>query len=150
MNLFWSPFPTKRITKTPQKIRGKFGAKFGAKRKFEKSQELSFCDFSDLIFLQSPQRLQFREQKFSPSFSDRVSKCEGSRENWGPVPWCSQILGATSIENTTESDPCGQPHCILLCLLWPREGGGCGGGGGPISWCSCQKKTTRLASEKGT
>ena len=53
-----------------------------------------------------------------------VSKCEGSRENWGPVSWCSQILGATSIENTMGSDPCGQPHCILLCLLWPREGGG--------------------------
>ena len=28
---FWSPFPTKRSTKTPRKIRGKFGAKFGAK-----------------------------------------------------------------------------------------------------------------------
>ena len=31
VNFFWSPFPTKRSTKTPQKIRGKFGAKFGAK-----------------------------------------------------------------------------------------------------------------------
>ena len=31
VNFFWSPFPTKRSTKTPRKIRGKFGAKFGAK-----------------------------------------------------------------------------------------------------------------------
>ena len=31
VNFFWSPSPTKRSTKTPQKIRGKFGAKFGAK-----------------------------------------------------------------------------------------------------------------------
>ena len=53
----------------------------------------------------------------------RVSKCERSWEKWGPVSWCSQILGATSIENTTGSDPCGQPHCILVCLLWPQEGG---------------------------
>ena len=59
-----------------------------------------------------------------------MSKCERSCENWGPVSWCSQILGATSIENTTGSDPCGQPHCSLLCLLWAREGGWCGGWGG--------------------
>ena len=31
VNFFWSPFPTKRSTKTPRKIRGKFGAEFGAK-----------------------------------------------------------------------------------------------------------------------
>ena len=31
VNFFWSPYPTKRSTKTPQKIRGKFGEKFGAK-----------------------------------------------------------------------------------------------------------------------
>ena len=31
VNFFWSPFPTKRSTKTPQKIRGKSGAKFGTK-----------------------------------------------------------------------------------------------------------------------
>ena len=31
VNFFWSPFPTKRSTKTHQKIRGKFGAKFGTK-----------------------------------------------------------------------------------------------------------------------
>ena len=31
VNFFWSPFPTKRSTKTPQKIRGNFGEKFGAK-----------------------------------------------------------------------------------------------------------------------
>ena len=30
VNFFWSPSPTKRSTKSPQKIRGKFGAKFGA------------------------------------------------------------------------------------------------------------------------
>ena len=31
VSFFWSPFPTKRSTKSPRKIRGKFGAKFGAK-----------------------------------------------------------------------------------------------------------------------
>ena len=31
VDFFWSPFPTKRSTKTPQKIRGKFGKEFGAK-----------------------------------------------------------------------------------------------------------------------
>ena len=31
MNFFWSPSPTKWSTKTPQKIRGKFGAKLGTK-----------------------------------------------------------------------------------------------------------------------
>ena len=31
VNFFWSPFPTKRSTKTPQIIRGKFREKFGAK-----------------------------------------------------------------------------------------------------------------------
>ena len=42
----------------------------------------------------------------------------------------SKILGATSIENTTGSDPCGQPHCILLCLFVAMRGeGGCRGGG---------------------
>ena len=30
-NFFGSPFPTKRSTKNPRKIRGKFGAKFRAK-----------------------------------------------------------------------------------------------------------------------
>ena len=41
VNFFWSPFPTKRSTKTPQTIRGKFGAKFGAKfgMKFQKIRE---------------------------------------------------------------------------------------------------------------
>ena len=50
MNFLWSPFPTKRSTRTPQKIRGKFGEKFGAKSgaKFEKFGELSICDISDL------------------------------------------------------------------------------------------------------
>ena len=50
VNFFWSPSPTKRSTKSPRKIRGKFGAKFGAKnsgRKFEKFGKLSFCNFSD-------------------------------------------------------------------------------------------------------
>ena len=31
VNFFWSPSPTKRSTKSPRKIRGKFGAKSGAK-----------------------------------------------------------------------------------------------------------------------
>ena len=31
VNFFWSPFPTKRSTKNPRKIREKSGAKFGAK-----------------------------------------------------------------------------------------------------------------------
>ena len=30
-NFFWPPFPKKRSTKNPRKIREKFGAKFGAK-----------------------------------------------------------------------------------------------------------------------
>ena len=48
MNFFKSPFPTKRSTKNPRKIRG--GAKFGAKSgtKIQKLGELSFCNFSDL------------------------------------------------------------------------------------------------------
>ena len=56
VNFFWSPFPTKRSTKTPQKFRGKFGEKFGAKSrtKFEKFGELSFCDFSDLTSFGRP------------------------------------------------------------------------------------------------
>ena len=50
---FWSPSPTKRSTKNPQNIRGKFGAKFGAKsrdKNFEKFGGLSFCNCSDLSF----------------------------------------------------------------------------------------------------
>ena len=31
VNFFWSPYPTKRSTKSPRKIRGKFGEKFRAK-----------------------------------------------------------------------------------------------------------------------
>ena len=31
VNFFWSPSPTKRSTKSPRKIRGKFGVKFGMK-----------------------------------------------------------------------------------------------------------------------
>ena len=31
VNFFWSLSPTKRSTKSPQKIRGRFGGKFGAK-----------------------------------------------------------------------------------------------------------------------
>ena len=55
MNFFCSPSPTKRSTKSPRKIRGKFGAKFGAicprqnsGRKFGKFGKLSFCNFPDL------------------------------------------------------------------------------------------------------
>ena len=43
---FWSPSPTKRSAKSPRKVRGKFGAKFGPK--FEKFRKLSFCNFPDL------------------------------------------------------------------------------------------------------
>ena len=45
-----TPSPTKRSTKNPRKIRGKFGAKFGQNsgRKVEKFGKLSFCNFSDL------------------------------------------------------------------------------------------------------
>ena len=47
---FWSLSPTKRSTKSPRKIRGKFGANSGQNsgRKFEKFVRLSFCNFSDL------------------------------------------------------------------------------------------------------
>ena len=50
VNFFWSPSPTNRSTKSPRKIRGKFGANSGQNsgRKFEKFGKLSFCDFSDL------------------------------------------------------------------------------------------------------
>ena len=47
VNCFWSPSPTKRSTKSPRKIRGKFGAKFGGP-KVEKFGKHSFCNFSDL------------------------------------------------------------------------------------------------------
>ena len=46
MNSFWSPFPTKQCTKTPQNLLGKFGAKFGTKIR----DKNSFCNFSDLTF----------------------------------------------------------------------------------------------------
>ena len=53
VNFFWSPFPAKRSTKTPQKVWEKFGAKFGAKfwtKIPKKIGELSFSNFSDLIW----------------------------------------------------------------------------------------------------
>ena len=59
VNFFWSPFPTKRSTKTPQKI---FGTEFG---------EISFCNFSDLNHC-DPDDLSYRIEK------------RGSPENgWG-------------------------------------------------------------------
>ena len=50
VNLFWSPFPTKRSMKTPQKIGENSDRNSGQNpgQKFEKFGELSFCDFSDL------------------------------------------------------------------------------------------------------
>ena len=50
VTFFRFPFPMKRSTKTPRKIRGKFGAKFGVKfgTKIRKFGELSFCNFSGL------------------------------------------------------------------------------------------------------
>ena len=42
---FWSPFPSKRSTTTPQKNRGKDQ---NSGQKFEKFGDFSFCDFSDL------------------------------------------------------------------------------------------------------
>ena len=51
MNFFWSPFPTKRSAKTPQKIQGKIRSKIQGNIRDEDSKkfgELSFCDFSDL------------------------------------------------------------------------------------------------------
>ena len=47
VNVFWSPFPAKRSTKNPQKIRGKIRGKIRDK-KFEKFGELSLCKFSGL------------------------------------------------------------------------------------------------------
>ena len=51
MKFLWSPFHTKWSMKNPWKVRGKFGAKFGAKSgdQIEKFGELSFCSFSDLM-----------------------------------------------------------------------------------------------------
>ena len=50
VNFFWSLSPTKRSTKSPRKIRGKFGANSGGNsgRKFEKFGKRSFCNFPDL------------------------------------------------------------------------------------------------------
>ena len=50
VNFFWSPFPTKRSTKTPQKFGENSERNSGRNpgQKFEKFGELSFCDFSDL------------------------------------------------------------------------------------------------------
>ena len=50
VNFFWSPFPTKRSTKTPQKFGENSETNSGQNsgQKFEKFGELSFCDFSDL------------------------------------------------------------------------------------------------------
>ena len=45
VKFFWSPFPTKRSTKTPRKIVQNSEQNSG--RKFEKLGELSFCNFSD-------------------------------------------------------------------------------------------------------
>ena len=39
---------------------------------------------------------------------------ERSQKKWGPVSWRSQMLGAGNIENTTGSDPCGQPGSHLV------------------------------------
>ena len=52
VNFFWSPFPTKRSTKTPQNKFGENSERNSGQtpgQKFEeKFGELSFCDFSDL------------------------------------------------------------------------------------------------------
>ena len=47
VNFFWSPFPTKRSTKNPQKIRGNSEQNSGQNsgRKFEKFRKLSFWNF---------------------------------------------------------------------------------------------------------
>ena len=53
-----------------------------------------------------------------------------------------RIEGPSASRTPQDRTPCGQPHCILLCLLWPRQAWrGVVGGGGPISWCSSQKTT---------
>ena len=48
VNFFWSPFPTKRSTKSPRKIRGKVGAKFEAKlgTKIRKIREIFVLQLS--------------------------------------------------------------------------------------------------------
>ena len=46
VKFFWSPFPTKRSTKTPKKIGENSEQNSG--QKFEKFGKLSFCDFSEL------------------------------------------------------------------------------------------------------
>ena len=50
VNLFWSPFPTKRSTETPQKFgeNSEQNSVQNSGRKFEKFGAFSFCDFSDL------------------------------------------------------------------------------------------------------
>ena len=58
VNFFWSPFPTKRSTKTPQKIGENSERNSGRNpgRNFEKFGKLSFCNFSDLTNRESPRR----------------------------------------------------------------------------------------------
>ena len=72
VNLFCSPFPTKRSTKTPQTFRGKFGANPGQNsgRKFEKFGELSFCNFSDLTLCM----LGLARVWFSPASPPNLAK----------------------------------------------------------------------------
>ena len=59
VNFLWSPFPTKRSTKTPQKIWGKFGEKSGAKsrtkiRKIWGTFVLNSGPHKTLVFLRYP------------------------------------------------------------------------------------------------
>ena len=63
VNFFWSPFPTKRSTKTPRKIRGKFGAEFGAKFGTKIRKIRGTCDSGELLeiciesYLKAPESL---------------------------------------------------------------------------------------------
>ena len=52
VNFFWSPFPTKRSTKSLEKFGENSEQNSGQNsgRKFEKFGKLSFCSFSDLTF----------------------------------------------------------------------------------------------------
>ena len=70
VNLFWSPFPTNRSTKTSQEEFGEYSEQNSGQnsgRKSEKSGKPSLCNLSDLMKLLSE---MFRVVGQAPSTSD--------------------------------------------------------------------------------
>ena len=99
-NFYWSPFPTKRSAKTPQEIRGKFGAKFGAKMRDENLKNSGNFRSAAFLIMFLCVRVSGKSQRF-PAWIFAVAivkkRATGCTQGMGCQGWCHKIISRYSL-----------------------------------------------------